>query len=70
MDLLRCPICGKKGLLQAEGALVRNKLLVVCENENVQHWVLSGNHFLTKTQENIREELEDSFHMERDLVLN
>lgn len=70
MQALHCPICGKGGLLQAEGALVRNKRLVVCENEHFQHWKLAGNHFLTKTQENIREELEDSFHVERDLVLN
>ena len=63
-----CPICNREGLLEANGARVR-KSRILHENEHFQHWKIGDLHFLTKTQENIREELEDTFY-DRELVLN
>lgn len=51
-----CPICQVSGLMQANGAGVVKKALVVCSNEHYIHWRISGHHFLTRTNLNLVEE--------------
>jgi len=68
LDSRICPICSRKGLMQANGANRIGKQLVVCSNENYTHWRLGGNHFLTRTMLNVVEE--DSDNTRLDLMLN
>lgn len=50
MELLQCPICGKKGLTQADGTKKIGDKLVVCANEFYTHWHIGYQHFLTRTE--------------------
>ncbi len=70
-DIATCPSCEKKGLFIANGTDKVGKRLVVCENEHVIHWAIGGNHFLTRTELNVREENYLIFYgNEGNLVMN
>ena len=56
MERLICPMCSRHGLLKANGSGVVKKSLIVCSNENYIHWAIGGHHFLTRTEQNVREE--------------
>jgi len=71
MERLKCPLCERGGLLQANGSSVVKKSLIQCSNENYIHWAIAGHHFLTRTEVNVREENDLIFSgKEGNLVLN
>lgn len=71
MERLKCPLCERGGLLQANGSRVIKKSLILCFNESYIHWAIAGHHFLTRTAKNIQEENELVFSgREGQLVLN
>jgi hypothetical protein len=61
MELVICPICEAKGLLQANGTDKISIRLVVCANESYIHWSIGGRHFLTRTKENRLAEYGEEF---------
>jgi hypothetical protein len=70
-DTVKCPICSKSELLEANGTEKIGKRLIVCLNDHYIHWRLGGQHFLTRTELNKMQEgdpiLERKFG---ELVLN
>jgi hypothetical protein len=57
MELLKCPICDQKKLIPSQTKDV-SKRAIVCENESFIHFKLGVTHFLAKTEESVKAEME------------